>query len=234
MFPPATAAPAFIWEARPHGAVRTRSASVPATRAVSSALPPSTTIISNRPARFWRRRMKPSINRASFRTGTMTEICGTPDSTGQSRAEPRTIQKKVKKLRSLATDDAIERPAQAEQIDRLRKIHVEPRLVPAILIRCGEIAAHSDGCQVRTALTRFSDKLIAVPIRQADIAEHDLHFIFIETFQSARHGIAGANLMAPAAQDSRKRLPGVIMIFDKQNSAHDLRPATNGLASYRN
>jgi hypothetical protein len=109
---------------------------------------------------------------------------------------------------------------QAREIDGFREIHVEPGFVSTLLIGGGEVGAHGDRGQVRRALPRFGDEVVSVPVRQADIAQDNVHFIVIEKIETAGHAIARRNGVSPAFEDRRESSLSIEVVLDEKNGAH--------------
>jgi hypothetical protein len=113
--------------------------------------------------------------------------------------------------------------SQSPEIYRFREKHVEAGVVPPVLVGGGKICADRDRRQTRPALPGLGNKVVAVAIGQANVAYDNVDGALVQNLQSSRSGIAGGNVVAPAAQNGGKSLPRIVMVFDKKDRAHPVK-----------
>jgi hypothetical protein len=65
------------------------------------------------------------------------------------------------------------------------------------------------------------------PVREADIAEDDVHFTVVEKTEAAGHAIARENGMPPAPKNSGERSLRIEMILDEKDGTHDVKPTSS-------
>ena len=116
--------------------------------------------------------------------------------------------------------DSPQRPFQCRQVDRLREIHVEPGIVPAFVVRGGEVGADRDGRDARFLPANLRNEIVAVLIRQTDIAHDDIDLLDFQSLQARGSRIARDHLMAPAPENRGEGTAGVRMIFNEEDGTH--------------
>jgi hypothetical protein len=111
---------------------------------------------------------------------------------------------------------------QSPQVDWFREKHVEPGLAAPILIGGGEIRANRNRGQTGSTLPGLGHEIITVTIGQPDIADDDVDGALVQNLESARGAIARRDLVAPAAENSREGLLGVIVVLNKEDGAEGI------------
>src|SRR5437588_366780 len=92
---------------------------------------------------------------------------------------------------------------QRGEVHRLREKHVEARVIPTLLVGGGEVSANGDGRHSRITLPSLGNKIVAVPVRQTDIAQNHIHRVRTEKRQAARHRVARVDAVPPTPEDGR-------------------------------
>jgi hypothetical protein len=105
-------------------------------------------------------------------------------------------------------------------------VHVETRVVSALLISGGKVSAHGNRGHVRRALARLSDEFVSVPVRESDVAEDDVDVIVVKKTQAAGHAIARPNGMPPAPKNCSERSLRIVMVLDEKDGTHGIKPTS--------
>jgi len=107
--------------------------------------------------------------------------------------------------------------AQLVKIDRFTEIKIEAGLSPALDVLSRSKSTERHGCYRPFAL-RMSHNVIAVAVRQGDVAQNDVELFRFDGIQRVLRAIGQRNFMAEMREKTRQRLQRIAVIFDYQNT----------------
>lgn len=131
----------------------------------------------------------------------------------------RSVERRARKTARarLTASDPRQCQPQAEQVDRFGEMHVEPGIMPALLVRRSEVGAHCNRRDLRIVAPYLGDEIVAVLVRQTNVAQDHIHIVLPEKIESARGRIAGGYFMSPTPKNCGESALGVLMVLDQEN-----------------